>query len=287
MISNGVLVKDKSKVKDIIEKNSYYFIVDSYGRYFKDQSNKYVSDVSFDEIYALYEFDEKIRSLFMKYILKIERMIKTRMELLVIEKYDMYDYLKDLYFDQKFSKQEINDFIKSINNKVDTNYYYHKKIEYHKQHNGNMPIWLMMRIITFGAMSKYYKYLNQKDRQTISKYFNISDKQLKQILINLNNVRNICAHGDELFNYRNKCGIKLTNIDSFYIKKDNLTNLYIIIKCMKLFLDEHDYREFIEIFYKELEILEKQLHTITITEILKIIGFNIEPRSSNHTGLLK
>ena len=49
--------------------------------------------------------------------------------------------------------------------------------------------------------------------ERISKYFKISDKLLKQILANLTMVRNISAHSDRLFCYRNKYYISFKNID--------------------------------------------------------------------------
>ncbi len=51
-------------------------------------------------------------------------------------------------------------------------------------------------------------------------------------------VRNISAHSDRLFAYRNKYDISFKNIEKKYPRKENLCNLYMIIKCMKVLLDE-------------------------------------------------
>ena len=83
-------------------------------------------------------------------------------------------------------------------------------------HINFIPPFVLTKILTFGVISRYYGLLKQNDRQDISKYFKISDKLLKQILANLTMVRNISAHSDRLFCYRNKYYISFKNIDKNY-----------------------------------------------------------------------
>ena len=111
----------------------------------------------------------------------------------------------------------------------------------------------MTKILTLGVISKYYSLLKQRDRQRISKYFKLSDKILRQILINLTMVRNISAHSDRLFTYRNKYDISFKNIEKHYNRKEYLSNLYMIIKCMQVLLDEEKYQEFENLLNIEIE----------------------------------
>ena len=117
--------------------------------------------------------------------------------------------------------------------------------------------------------------LKQTDRQDISKYFKISDKLLKQILVNLTMIRNICAHSDRLFCYRNKYYISFKNIDKNYKRNGNFTNVYMIIECMKVLLDEDKFKEFENSFYAKINKLKESLHSIDINDILIIMGFNV------------
>ena len=116
--------------------------------------------------------------------------------------------------------------------------------------------------------------LKQNDRQDISKYFKISDKLLKQILANLTMVRNISAHSDRLFCYRNKYYISFKNIDKNYKRDGNFTNIYMIIECMKVLLDQDKFKEFEDLFYIELGKLKESLNSIDVNDILRIMGFN-------------
>ena len=138
-----------------------------------------------------------------------------------------------------------------------------------------IPPFVLTKILTFGVISRYYGLLKQSDRQDISKYFKISDKLLKQILVNLTMIRNISAHSDRLFCYRNKYYISFKNIDKNYKIDGNFTNIYMIIQCMKVLLDENKFDEFENLFYVEVGKLKERLHSIDINDILRIMGFNV------------
>lgn len=87
LISKNVLISDKEKALKNIEKYSYYSIVNGYKSVFKDETNNYKSNVSFEEIFALYEFDKNIKAIFLKYTLEIEVIIKSLMANTLAEKY--------------------------------------------------------------------------------------------------------------------------------------------------------------------------------------------------------
>lgn len=57
LISKGVNVDDRDDALNKIKKYSYYSIVNTYKDVFKNDENNYKNNVSFDEIFALYDFD--------------------------------------------------------------------------------------------------------------------------------------------------------------------------------------------------------------------------------------
>ena len=61
LISKGVSVSNQDDTLYKIEKYSYYSVINSYKMIFKDKNNNYIKNVSFDEIYALYEFDKNYK----------------------------------------------------------------------------------------------------------------------------------------------------------------------------------------------------------------------------------
>lgn len=273
LISKNVLINDKEKAFRNIEKYSYYSIVNGYKHVFKDENNNYKKNVSFEEIFALYEFDKNIKAIFLKYTLEIEVIIKSLMANTLAEKYGIENYLKVDNFDENANKDFINNLIESINKEIDDNYNKHSAITHYIDTYKFVPPFVLTKVITFGAISRYYGLLKQADRQNISKYFKLSDKLLKQILVNLTMVRNICAHSDRLFCYRNKYYIAFKNIDEKYKRNNNLTNLYMVMKCMQQLLDEDKYKNFEKLFFREVDNLRAKLNSIDIKDILRIMGF--------------
>ena len=77
LISKNVIINNKELALQNIEKYSYYSIVNGYKFPFKDSNNNYKANTSFEEIFALYEFDKNIKSIFLNYILEIEVIIKS------------------------------------------------------------------------------------------------------------------------------------------------------------------------------------------------------------------
>lgn len=163
--------------------------------------------------------------------------------------------------------------INKINEEINHNYNIHSAITHYKDKYGYIPPFVLMKILTFGVTSRYYGLLKQKDRQEIAKYFKISDKLLKQILKNLTSIRNIAAHSDRLFCFRDKYTLSFKIIDKNYTVKDNTTNIYMMIKALKLVLTNDLYNEMIKRINNEIKILDSKLSSISINDILKIMGY--------------
>lgn len=275
LISKNVIVNDRELALKNIEKYSYYSIINGYKAVFKDENSNYNANTSFEEIFALYEFDKNIKAIFLKYTLEIEVIIKSLMSNTLAEEYGVEDYLKLENFDDNANEELVNVFIEKIEKEIDDNYIKHPAIKHYKDTYNFVPPFVLTKILTFGAISRYYSLLKQSDRQKISKYFKLSDKLLRQILINLTMVRNISAHSDRLFNYRNKYDISFKNIEKGYNRKEYLCNLYMIIKSMKVLLDEEKYQEFENLLNREIEKLKEKLIVVDINDILRIMGYDV------------
>lgn len=271
--SKNVLVKNKKDAINKIEKYTYYSIINSYKNNFKDNNNNYLPNVTFDEIFALYEFDKNLKYIILKYALEVEIIIKSLIANQISKAYGLKDYLDINFLDSKASLNTKENIINRINNEINNNYNVHSAITHYKDHYGYVPPFVLIKILTFGIVSSYYGLLKQTDRQMIAKYFKISDKLLKQILKNLTSIRNIAAHSDRLFCFRDKYTLSFKTIDKNYIPNGNSTNLYMMLQALKLVLTPKLYTEMITRVNKEIKKLDKQLNSISINNILKIMGY--------------
>ncbi len=273
LLSKGVVVSDKKEALEKIERYTYYSIVNTYKNIFKDKNGNYINNVSFDEIYALFEFDKNLKNIVLKYCLEIETVIKSIMANQISKVYGIKDYLNISNWDDRINTNIKENLLKKINNEIEKDYNVHTAVTHYIDKYGFVPPFVLVKILTFGVASSYYGLLKQSDRQAIAKYFKISDKLLKQILKNLTIIRNIAAHSDRLYNYTSKFYLSFKIIDKNYIKSDNITNLYMVIRCMEKLLTKEQYEELYNSICEEIGKLENKLKSIEINNITKIMGF--------------
>lgn len=273
--SKGVSIKDENNVRYLIEKYSYYSIVNSYKRIFKIGEN-YKDNASFEEIFTVYKFDKNLKIIILKYILEIEAVIKTKIANLFAEKYGLENYLDINNFDLKNDNSNlgyIEKLIEEIKKEIVKGNGKHDAITHYMNKYGFVPPWVATKILSLGTISKFYGLMKQQDRQEISKQFHINDKILKNILGNLTSVRNIAAHDDRLYTYRSTFYIRLDKTKKCP-DKPLYTNMYIIIKSLELLLENEQAIEMKKLITKELDILKDNLTSITIDEVLKVMGFD-------------
>ena len=271
--TKGVTINRRKLALKRLEKYTYYSIINSYKYNFKDSNNNYLPNVTFEEIFALYEFDKNIKLIMLKYTLEIETIIKSLISNHLASIYGIDDYLEVNHLDENASIKVRKTLIDKINNEINKNYGVHLAITHYQNTYRFVPPFVLTKILTFGIISSYYGLLKQSDRQIIAKKFKISDVLLKQILRCLTNVRNICAHNDRLFCYRDKYTLKFKEIDVNYKSKDNLTNLYMMIKSMQVILDKRQYNSLIKSIEKEIKKLDNKLNSINVKDILRIMGY--------------
>lgn len=123
--SKGVVITDKEDALKKIERYTYYSIVNSYKSIFKDKNNNYINDVSFDEIYALFEFDKNLKNLMLKFCLEIETVIKSAMANQISKVYGVKDYLNTSNWDHSIDDDIKEILFEKINNEIKKDYKVH------------------------------------------------------------------------------------------------------------------------------------------------------------------
>ena len=83
----------------------------------------------------------------------------------------------------------------------------------------------------------------------------------------------MAAHSDRLYNYTSKFYLSFKFIDKNYIKSDNITNLYMVVRCMEKLLTKEQYKELYNSICEETRKLEEKLKSVEINNITKIMGF--------------
>ena len=78
IIEKGIEIKDKDYAKEMLQQIGYFPLIGGYKHLFKiPTTNKYKADTTIEEIISLYTFDKELRELFFKYLLQIERHMRS------------------------------------------------------------------------------------------------------------------------------------------------------------------------------------------------------------------
>lgn len=150
-----------------------------------------------------------------------------------------------------------------------------------KKH-GNIPLWVMMKALTMGTVSKFYSFLPQSIQARVSIEFkHITENELVRMLDLLARVRNVCAHNERLFNYRyNKGAINDTYIHNYLnIPKRNVQyskgkqDLFAVIIVLKYLLSNEEFAQFVDDINTGLQTLLSATRQLQRDQMYRYMGF--------------
>lgn len=282
----GLQITDEKTI-EILTENNYYYLINGYKDLFIDEKceeEKYKENVSLEEIYALYQFDSKLRINLLRYILIIERRLDTYIAYEFSKIYGNKEYLREQNFDNtKKNNYKVSNLITNIRkNTIDQINKGNKMLNHYMNKYGYIPLWVLIRIMTLGESSKFYELMKQKDQNAIAKKFGVKEKVLKTYLHNIAIVRNICAHDEKLYDLKLNNAIIKNDIHTHFEMKlqdgkysNGYKDLFSIIIILKKLLKEEDFTMCYLNLIKNLDELNKNIKAIDFNNILNKMGFPI------------
>lgn len=208
-----------------------------------EKLNEFKANTCFESIFDLYLFDKKLRLELMCAIERIEVYLRTIMA------HELGRNNPLAYLDRKnFSKfalipdddQKFSDF-EHWQNKHDAllRDSREESIKSHIEARKPIPIWVACEAWNFGTVSKLYSMLNGANQKLICDRLGIENRQvLDNWLININGIRNRCAHHSRVCNRPNIRTLMLPKLGFFNTLKlgsAELNKLYGFI-CVLWFL---------------------------------------------------
>ena len=198
------------------------------------------------------------------------------------KKYGYKDYLNEKNFENTPKNNiKIVKLIHDINtNMMEQLNNGNKMLNHYINKYGYVPLWVLIRIVTFGQVSKFYSLMKQTDQNNIARKFSVREKNLKIYINNLAIIRNICAHDEKLFDVRLKKSISMTNIHVKYnlsLKNVSYCNgfkdLFSIVIIFKELLKNEEFEDLYSEIIKIIEKLEKNIYSINFEGVLNKMGF--------------
>ena len=280
----GLVVDDEERARQILFRENYFFI-SGYRHLFTQNGKKdlFLEGTTFEELYGTFVFDRRIRNIFFKNILIVENNIKSIMSYQLSKKYGYKekDYLNVKNFSSdSMQARQVHDVLSKVRRQIRINGSKHTATYHYINNYGFIPLWILVKVLSFGIMSEFYDILKFDDKEEIAKAYNLDVESLTIYLSLLSNFRNVCAHEDILYDHRVQRSIPdseyhklldIQKVDEEYIYgKNDLFSLVIILKYM---LTREEFSLMIDEIKREVDILDDKVSTVPLEAILNKIGF--------------
>lgn len=282
--ARGLLINDYDKAKTILFRENYFFI-NGYRHLFSKnmKDERFINGTTFDELYAAFTFDRSLRNIMFKYLLIIENNIKSIISYQLSRKYGYKekDYLNPNNFTQDSMRaRQVHDILSKTKRQIRINGKQHSATLHYLSNYGYIPMWILVKVLSFGIVSELYSILKVEDQLMIADFYHVDSDTLGVYLSLLSNFRNLCAHEDILYDHRTQRSIPdnkyhyqlhIEKTDDEYIFGKN--DLFALIIIMKYMLSEDEFSDMMNELSYEIDRLDGVVATIPLNTILNKIGF--------------
>lgn len=233
----GLIVNDVEYAKKILNDISYFRLIKAYSLNLKPKNGRYSKETTFEHIVDLYLFNAKLRQLIFPEIEKIEINVRCRIANYFAGEYGVLGYLDA----NNFVKEEYHQiFLSDIEEEISRN----SKAPFvqnfrHNYEGGQLPIYALVEVFSFGTLSKFYKNMKNPDKKAVAQTFGVGYTYVESWLESISYVRNICAHYGRLYNAKfSKTPILYKEYTQAGIGNNRM---YSVLLCMKHLLksDKH------------------------------------------------
>lgn len=220
-------------------------------------AKKYVPETKFEDILKLYHFDQELSTLIFSMISKIEVALRVRLiEALLIYQEPLVLQDSSIFKDKKLYWQNMSKVASEIARSNDV-FIKHN----FDNHDGEVPVWAIVEVLSFGALSKIIKNLKTgtgssfsilaTSYQYKSKKGNLvkpSQKMLTSWIQSVSVLRNMCAHNSRIYNRTIHTTPEILEVDKS-IPSPTHNGLYQILLAMKyLRSSDAEWIAFVEMF---------------------------------------
>lgn len=276
----------------LLKKYSYFSLVSGYKNLFKTPDGTYIEGTTINDIVALYEFDDKLRNIFFRAIQIVEKHIKSLLSYAFVNQFgeEQSNYMSPLNYDSlPGSKYEINrqaeikklisTFVGVVTPPSD-----HKYISHQWNKHKNVPLWVSVKALTFGNISKMYSLCYPSVQSEVAKEFaDVTAGTMAGMLDMLTRVRNVCAHNERLYDFAVKNSRSIQDMpvhatlgiakSAAGLYNQGKCDLFAALICLRYLLDQGDFQEVVDSINLALTDLHEQTKMIHANKMLSCMGF--------------
>lgn len=247
---NGLTIHNLNYAETCL-KNYNYYRLSAYWYIFRQKdenhkvTSKFIPNKSFEDIIKLYEFDNELRLLLLKWILKVEIGLRTQVAYTLAQinnnPFSIYD--SSIFF-RKFNHTELIDKLEEeVKRSIDYDFINHFRRTYNEY--PQLPIWALTEVMSFGKLQSLINGLLNDHRLKITNSLNISTSRIPLFAIQntylpsyielLVKYRNICAHNGRVWN-RKVTALNNSQAEALKIDTKNKDGIFSLIVVISRFL---------------------------------------------------
>lgn len=257
-IDAGMIITSHTDVEKALKSIGFYRLRGYSFQLYDNDTKKYVAGTKFEDILKLYQFDQELSVLLFSMISKIEVALRVRLvESLLIHGDPLVLQDSSIFKEKKLYWQNMSTIASEIarSNDVFIKHNFDK-------HDGEVPVWAAVEVISFGTLSKIIKNLktgsgssysifatNYQYKSKKENLVNPSKKMLASWIQGVSILRNMCAHNSRIYNRTIHTTPEILDVDKI-IPPPAHNGLYQTLLAMKylrssdeewiVFVDEFD-----------------------------------------------
>lgn len=270
-----------SSHKKILVRAGYFNIINGYKNPFisgRDSTGKhsYISGTSIDQLQAVKQFDDKLRSFLLRYITQVEEEVRT----LAGYKFDECNdngsipwYSTDAYSPNKSLQEKMTVISKAYSELSKSQLDY---VSFYMNNHKQIPTWIMFKVVNFSTFIDLVRYGKTDVSHSLCHLYGMEDEKnhpnVKLLIGSLHwmrKIRNSCAHNERVYcltrrsERRSSTGRiieKYFRLLSSGYTRNLEQKIFDLILCFKYFLPQNEYKQFISELKTMLLNLQFKIH---------------------------
>ena len=194
--SRGIAVLDEPAAIAFLEHVNYYRL-SAYCPPFEHLRDQFVIGTTFENIRAAYEFDWTLRDLVNEALEVVEVDVRTTVAHVFGHTHGAFGHVDSRTFHPSLSHGNWLHRLRKNAKDSDEQFVAHFAQTYSEF--PDLPVWMLMEIISFGSLSMMFKHMLKADQRAIGTRYGVQAVYLVSWLHHLVYVRNICAHHARLW----------------------------------------------------------------------------------------
>jgi len=286
-VDSGMEITSKADVENALMAIGFYRLRGYSFHLYDNEIKKYAEGTKFEDILKVYEFDRQLSTLIFAMISKIEVALRVRLvEALLIHEDALILQDSSIFRDKKVYWKNLSKIASEIERSNDV----FIKHNFDK-HDGEVPVWAVVEVLSFGTLSKIIKNLKANagstyslladNYQFVSKKGNLvrpSQKMFSSWIKSVSILRNMCAHNSRIYNRTIHTAPELLEDDKISPTPQH-SGLYQILMAMKyLRPSDNEWLKFID----EVEVL-----LLKYCDVIEFRAMNLPLEWKTHLSIEK